>query len=601
MKRFLITTSDTRTWDKSRPILFLGEWCRLYMRRLDWESLDAEVVPYHWDDRDKYYEDYIYLQNLYEQALQNTSEALNRIHGTDHSLRYWRILIGPWLYTFIHILFDRWTMIKQATSAYEIDGTTILDFPPGSTIPASLRTMDHDSVSWNHYLFAWAIKHQNNIPWKEIPALERCLSDSTGGSTGPVRFLQAHARTLLSSALGLFTSSREAMIIDSYLPKSEEMKLQILLGQVPKMWKPPQLNAFPPNFSLRARLRIRMDGKEEFHHFLSSMIPEQIPTVHLEGYRNLEKVVARLPWPSKPKVIFTSNLFSFCEVFQAWMAAKAEIGCPVVLGQHGGVIGTAKWLPGGDHQVQVSDRYLSWGWRNGWPHVHPAAVFTNVNKPVSTWNPKGHLVLLTMPMRMYSYRNSSLPVGPNQSVNFINDQLRFARALNEPIRMTMLFRINKALDNKMHTFYVERWQDAFPDTEIDDSTEPIEFRLRQSRLAVYTYNSTGFLETLGRNIPTVVFWNPTYFELCPDAQPYFDRLKEAGIYHETPESAATHVKQVWNDVAGWWNQAAVQEVRQSFCERYSRMPLRPLHEIKEHLTNVMPRHLPPRTDGISIR
>ena len=569
--------------------MFLGEWCRLYARRSDWETLGAEVVPYHWDDRDKYCRDYVYLQDLYEQALRDTGEALNTFHGTSHSLRYWRILIGAWLYTFIHILFDRWTLIKDATNAYEIDGTVILDFPSASMIPTDLRTMDHDSIAWNHYLFGKVIKYQNNICWKEVPAKQCPPGDSARAGKNVTTVLRESARAILSSTLGLFTKSNEAMIISSYLPRLEEIRLQIALGQVPKIWKPPQLKAISPNSSQRMRLRIPIDGKDEFQHFVYSMIPQQIPTIHLEGYRNLVKIVNRLPWPSKPKVIFTSNLFSFCEVFQAWMATKSEIGCPLVLGQHGGIIGLAKWLPGEDHQVQIADRYLTWGWRNGWPQAHPAAVFTNVGKALGTWNPKGNLLMVTMPMRMLSYRNSSWPVGPNQSVNFVNDQLRFAGNLGEPIRMGMSFRINRALDEKMRTSYVDRWQESFPDVEIDDSTKPIECRLRQSRLAVYTYNSTGFLEAIARNIPMIVFWNPSYFELRTEAQPYFDRLKEAGIYHETPESAAIHVNKVWDDVAGWWNQQAVQEARHSFCERYACMPLKPLHVIKEHLTSIIAR------------
>ena len=45
--RFLITTSDERTWKFDRPVIFLGEWCRLHNRRHLWESMDAIVAaPY---------------------------------------------------------------------------------------------------------------------------------------------------------------------------------------------------------------------------------------------------------------------------------------------------------------------------------------------------------------------------------------------------------------------------------------------------------------------------------------------------------------------------------------------------------------------------
>ena len=31
--RYLITTHDERTWEFDRPVIFLGEWCRLFERK----------------------------------------------------------------------------------------------------------------------------------------------------------------------------------------------------------------------------------------------------------------------------------------------------------------------------------------------------------------------------------------------------------------------------------------------------------------------------------------------------------------------------------------------------------------------------------------
>ena len=129
-----------------------------------------------------------------------------------------------------------------------------------------------------------------------------------------------------------------------------------------------------------------------------------------------------------------------------------------------------------------------------------------------------------------------------------------------------------------------RWQDRHPDVRLDSGTGPIEPLIRQSRLYMATYNSTTYLETLSRNIPTIMFWNPKHWELRPSAQPYFDRLKQAGIFHETPEFAAAKVAEVWSNVAEWWNQPEVQDARLYFCERFARMPENSIQVLKEALT-----------------
>lgn len=588
MKRFLITTADERTWRCDRPVLFLGEWCRLYDRRTAWEHLDAEVVPYHWDDRRRYDDDWHYLQSVYEALLGKTRTALNEHHGTGYSTRYWRILLGPWLYMFTHVLFDRWTMVQRASDCYEIDDTLIRDFPVATTIPPDLRAaLSPDSIAWNQHLFGRAIEYQNRIPWRRIQA---CAEKPATPRSPAHRTFRRSAlialHTFASSLLAQFTKSSEALILLSYLPRLEEIKLQLALGQVPKLWQVPQVEAVPPEVARRRQLKIASGGTDAFSRFLASMVPEQIPTVYLEGYRHLKRAAERLPWPSRPRVIFTSNAFVGCEVFQEWAAVKTEEGYPLVIGQHGGFMGVGKRVPGEDHQVKISDRFLTWGWRDDRPQVYPAATLTNIGKPLVSWNPVGRLLLVTFPISLLAFRSMSWPVGANQSASFVEEQIRFARVLGEPIRASLTVRIKQAVDRMRRSFYIERWKEALPGVEIDPSTEPIERRLRQCRLFVYTYNSTGFLETLGRNIPTVIFWNPSHFELRPSAEPYFEMLAKARIYHETPESAAQHVTNIWNDVAEWWNEPAVQHARRTFCEQYACMPPNPLRVLRKALLTV---------------
>ena len=104
--RTLITTAETKTWPakKDEPVLFLGEWCKRFSKRELWENLDSEVLEYHWNDRKKLASDYKYLQQLYEILLISLSKKLNEVHSCNYSIRYWRILVGPWLGMFVHIL-----------------------------------------------------------------------------------------------------------------------------------------------------------------------------------------------------------------------------------------------------------------------------------------------------------------------------------------------------------------------------------------------------------------------------------------------------------------------------------------------------------------
>ena len=128
-KRKLILTADESTWPQNckDPVFFLGEWCKIYSRKEQWRRLDAKVAPYHWDDRQKLFTDYEYTQNLYEKLLLDLSDKLNDIHSVNHSTRYRRILIGPWLGCFVQILFDRWFMLKQTIEKENIIDCKIIN------------------------------------------------------------------------------------------------------------------------------------------------------------------------------------------------------------------------------------------------------------------------------------------------------------------------------------------------------------------------------------------------------------------------------------------------------------------------------------------
>ena len=80
----------------------------LYKKKEYWDNLDFKTKDYHWNDRDKLYKDYLYLEQLYEKVIISCSDSLNQFHKVNYSTRYWKILIGPWLFHFIQILFDRW-------------------------------------------------------------------------------------------------------------------------------------------------------------------------------------------------------------------------------------------------------------------------------------------------------------------------------------------------------------------------------------------------------------------------------------------------------------------------------------------------------------
>ena len=125
---------------------------------------------------------------------------------------------------------------------------------------------------------------------------------------------------------------------------------------------------------------------------------------------------------------------------------------------------------------------------------------------------------------------------------------------------------------------------------IDEGYTPINKLICKSRIIVSTYNATSFLDTLALNIPTVMFWNIDKSPINNKAEPYFSMLKNCGIFHSSPESAAEHISLIWNRVSDWWESDDVQDARVCFCNHFSRNVDNPISFIHDIISKKIVNH-----------
>ena len=571
MQRLLITTALEDTWRDDVPVVFLGEWCRRYSRKARWSKMDAEVVPYHWDDRAKFDADYQYLQGLFEQVLQAIRLQLNQIHGVDHGLRFWRILIGPWLGYFVQLLFDRWTSIQQVVSACEVSGVVVLTGQESRLVPNDMADFTRLYVEddWNEQVYGAILEQFTGVPC--IPQARQRVEAVPSPSAAPASWKQQIKRVVaagFSRAASVLARDHDALFLHTYLSVRDELTLYRRMGQVPQLRRsvPAVREAIDGE---RRRWTVAGESRSQFEVCARALIPRQIPAVYLEGYHRLVEQASRLPWPKQPRVIWSSNAHIGDDVFKVWAAEKAERGTPLVIGQHGGHYGAARISFFEEHETAISDAFLTWGWRDPRrSHVEPVGQL-KARRPFGVRHaqlPHALLVTLAVP-RQSDLMSSSM--ASRQWLDYFGDQCAFVDHLPEAVRRALIVRLYS------HDFgwdQVARWTDRHPGVRLDQDRSKMTDLVRQSRVYIATYNGTTFLESFTMDVPTVIFWNPQHWELRDSAVPFFDDLKRVGVFHDTPESAARHVAAIWNDVDGWWATAAVRDVVARFKSRYCDSP-----------------------------
>ena len=71
------------------------------------------------------------------------------------------------------------------------------------------------------------------------------------------------------------------------------------------------------------------------------------------------------------------------------------------------------------------------------------------------------------------------------------------------------------------------------------------------------------------NFPTIIFFNSNKNKIRSEALDYFKNLKNAGIFHDNPISAANFLNNIENDIQGWWQSNEVQKEVHKFCSKFA--------------------------------
>jgi len=566
---FLICTADEAFWPEHGPVLFLGEWCKVWGRRERWGAMTHQVLPYHWSDPQAAYADYLVVDDLYEQCLGKIARALNDAHGIERSVRYWRIVVGPWLQMFIAIVWDRWRSVLTAEESGLVTDSVVGEYEPGAyTLRDNLEfgTL-YETDSYNQFLFSSLIVAGGRMPFRAIPVSGGRQAQRTWW-TSPSAFKGVLRRVAERLSRSVPSRLNRVVLVSTSLANRDLFRLQLALGQLPYV-QPPMLPASDSAFDPSRRAALKIDiGADRFARVLSTLISDQLPSVYFEGYERMRDDALRA-YPANPRVMFTSYAYDVDEAFKFWAAENMERGAKLVGTQHGFNYGITRWFQEEDHQVRIYDRFYTWGWdsKKLANAVPLAAAKFNRARAVVKPTPKGRVLLTTYAWPRYMYKLYAVPQSAAGMLQYFDEQFRFAGALSEQARRLLLVRACPS-DRGWHQ--VERWAVAWPDVECHPGRGIRMFEhMCQSRLMVTTINGTPAIEALASNYPCILQWH-SVCEIRPDAQSFYDELREADILHATPEDAAAKVDEILADPLAWWLTPRVQRAKDRFTRRFAR-------------------------------
>ena len=553
------------TKDKNNDVL-LGLWCLKNSNKILEDQNKYKIVSYHWNDRNKYSRDYFYLESLYERLLLQLAKELDEIHGVNQNLKYWRIVIGPWLRFFIDVIFDRYECIKEAKESYPELTTKNFSYNLDDWCPSNF------SEFWAHI----TSDEWNEVVFSECTKVHGIIHKTRRNRIKPSKIYVSKTfnfRNILISLSKFYskvvkTTQTGSILLDAYIPISKLIRLQFKLGQVPYL-NVPNIQSLPSKKNLLIRDNLCREFKffDSFELFLTGLMRSLLPKIYLEDFLQTKtKVMDALP--SNPRSIFTANAYHGDDNFKIWAAEKASTGVPLIIGQHGGSFGAALINQSEQHQLKIANKFLSWGWKSkdGDSVIKFPSLQLSGRASISG-DPNGKILHVLSSLPRYFYQHFSMPVA-GQFLNYLENQITFLSKLEKDVFKQVIIRPDKSGVNT--GWDIPKVLDvAGYSGNIDRSKDSLISSLNKSRLCVCTHNATIFLETLSINFPTIIFWQPSHHEIRPDAQPYFKLLHNAGILFYCPEKAAEQVNKISDKIDEWWLLDKVQSARAEFCKQFA--------------------------------
>jgi putative transferase (TIGR04331 family) len=590
IKNYLIATpiKESLPKNKNNKIVILSESALINENGFQKKYNKFFVNDSRWKNNKNFSKDFAYLNKIFERLIILISNQLNSYHKKNFSLRFWKILIGPWLSTFIHIYFERWNNVQSSLEKFKVDKCIFLNLKEEQFIPYDHKNFIYFSQSdiWNQFLYQKIISvflNKEKIVTKNLPSdiLDKEISNSILNKFYKAQFLD-YVKKSFMKVFNYFDHKNDTYFLyDTYLGFKNELKLSLKLKQFPIFsLSDDKKSKKETDYSMRKKVLNSISKKNKFEKNLFENINFFFPKIFLENYDDLENFSIKSNIPKKPKVIFTSNSLWY-DTKMAYHIGKLldNKKTKLVHGQHGGCFGLVKHHWPEKHEIEISDKFLTWGWgekKNN--KIKKFYILKNLKKINLK---KKNLMIPLRPRKRYFHSLESSS-GIESYTKYISNIGFFLKKLDSSITSNTILRLpykNLPIEevdfysnlNKKFNFY---------------NADNFNAACAKSKLIVHASNSTPFLETMSANIPTILILDK-YHEVRQEMKFIFKILKENNIFFNNTNLAAKFINKLWREnIDTWWQANKTQKAIKLFQDNCVRKNDNIVNECHNLLTKI---------------
>lgn len=494
------------------------------------------------------------LTRLINHLVERIAEERNAHHATRYSVDFWRMIMLAWLCEITQRAWTQWVLIERLAEQTGKRPMRVETWPEQDELDCRFvdtaqfmrSLLRNDAFNWwidSQIVAAIAPPNWRLDPTHQAPTI--AIPEEAGESlSGPRRLGRYLKRNLGFTHVN--GTKFSGLLLAAYANLLPRKKSHHRMQPVEK---------FDPETVFPAKFLAVLDS------LISATMPESLRNNFSDMAAQAGQVRTR------PGRLRLGTIDYWIDREKMIAAFAHEAGERLVPIQHGGFYGFMRFNILATEGEYRYGSFLSWGWTR---HDDYEGNFVALPSPLLSKIADTHkeedsrLIIVGDPIRFRITRIAPQPRGAGW-LKYCRHTVQFIDTLGNGARENTVFRPYMGTETDLKSEYITG---HFSDTPI--LSGDLHAAMIRCRLLVMTSPGTTMIMAMAANIPMVGFWDPGFFTLSESARTKFDRLRDCGIIHSSPEAAAEHVNAVWDDVSGWWESDDVQRARKEWAETFAR-------------------------------
>lgn len=558
---FLVKNSIDEDFFKQYPKYYLGYFCLNHNSNLK-NFNSKNVLENHWQSKKEIKKKYNYIRKVSNILQLLLKKNLNWIHKRNENLNYWRIIIFPWVCSYVVTLYDRWQIISKLQKKKNYSFFTH-EYTNEKKISEIYDMEDWinktQSELFNNYLFNKIIREKKikNIKIKKKKSKKIYFNFEK---------LILNKYSFFNKILSTISIYFNRILFDNInYNKFLFFKLSLQTFNIPSR----SLSFFTSkifknfyNFHLRKKIEINLKASSKFEQFLFKELVYLFPKSYLENYQSCINYFKN--FLKEKRLIVGSNMIQFNDCFKIFLAESKLKKSRYIYLEHGAGIYSSKDVLF-NHFYKVSDKFIS-----GIAQIKKYKKIANLGldiffKEKKFIKKKEKILINFHEFRKYIFRIPFTNPPFSEEVKEFRKILLGFEKLENKVKKQLKFRVKETagLGSK------KRFSKIFGANSIEN-THSIKYSdsILESKLVICFIPQTSYFECIYRNIPTILIGNRDSFFDTNERKNLLRKLKLNNMYFENISEAIKFLNNNSNNYLLWWQSKKTQIVKNYLLKKY---------------------------------